>query len=165
MAAGDELDAGDEKAQRRVARKMIAAYHDEQLRLLLNHIRDGFAKFDAGEIDVFDLDEIIGHYKRSAAKLENFCGFSGGQWLRAARNLAYFREEGDEPDWWEAGTSRRDRQAASPAAQEAVVWGARIARPQERRRSPLKPLLSLSVVRDPCANEPEEGQIRRYRPA
>jgi hypothetical protein len=109
MAADHELNAGDEKAQRRAARKMIAAYHDEQLRLLLNHIRDGFAKFDAGEIDVFDLDEIIGHYKRSAAKLENFCGFSGGQWLRAGRNLAYFREQGDEPDWWEAGTSRRDR--------------------------------------------------------
>ena len=88
---------------------MIAAYHDEQLRLLLNHIRDGFAKFDAGGIDVFDLDEIIGHYKRSASKLENFCGFTGGQWLRAARNVAYFREQGDEPDWWEAGTSRRDR--------------------------------------------------------
>lgn len=109
MAADDELHAGGEKAQRRAARKMIAAYHDEQLRLLLNHIRDGFAKFDADEIDVFDLDEIIGHYKRSAAKLENFCGSSGGQWIRAARNLTYFRDEGDEPDWWEAGTSRRDR--------------------------------------------------------
>lgn len=88
---------------------MIAAYHDEQLRLLVNRIRDGIAKFDAGEIDVFELDEIIGHYKRSAAKLETFCGFSGGQWLRAARSLTHFREEGDEPDWWEAGTSRRDR--------------------------------------------------------
>jgi hypothetical protein len=109
MAAEDELHASDEKSQRRAARKMIAAYHDEQLRVLLNHIRDGFAKFDAGEIDVFDLDEIIGHYKRSTAKLKNFCGFSGGQWLRAARNLAYFREQGDEPDWWEAGTSGRDR--------------------------------------------------------
>ncbi|MDE3206385.1 MAG: hypothetical protein KGQ66_19430 [Acidobacteriota bacterium] len=109
MAADDELHAGGEKAQRRAARKMIAAYHDEQLRLLLNHIRDGFAEFDAGEIDVFDLDEIIGHYKRSAAKLEKFCGYSGAQWLRAARNLTYFRDEGDKPDWWEAGTSRRDR--------------------------------------------------------
>lgn len=66
---------------RQAGRQLIAAYHDEQLRLLLNHIRGSFTKFDAGEIDVFDLDEIIGHYKRSAAKLENFCGFSGGQWL------------------------------------------------------------------------------------
>jgi hypothetical protein len=72
MATDEELHAGDEKAQRRAARKMIAAYHDEQLRLLLNHIRDGFAKFDSGEIDVFDLDEIIGHYKRSAVKLQVF---------------------------------------------------------------------------------------------
>lgn len=94
---------------RQAGRQLIAAYHDEQLRLLLNHIRGSFTKFDAGEIDVFDLDEIIGHYKRSATKLENFCGFSGGQWLRAARNLAYFREQDDEPDWWEAGSSRRDR--------------------------------------------------------
>ena len=45
---------------------MIAEYREQQLRLLLDHVRDGFAKMDAGEIDPFDLDELIHHYKRPA---------------------------------------------------------------------------------------------------
>lgn len=109
MAAEDDLNAADEKTQRRAARQLIAAYHEDQLRLLLDHVREGFADLDAGKIDVFELDELIHRYKRSAAKLWTFCGSSGGQWLQAAKNLAYFREAGDEPDWWKAGGTRRER--------------------------------------------------------
>lgn len=66
------------------------------------------SRMDAGEIDVFELDDLIHRYKKCAAKLWSFCGSSGGQWLQAARNLAYLREQGDEPDWWEVGVPRRD---------------------------------------------------------
>ncbi len=111
MAAEDDLNASDEKTRRRAARQLIATYHEEQLRLLLEHVRNGFAQLDAGEIDVFDLDELIHRYKRSAAKLWSFCGSSGGQWLRAAKNLVYFREIGDESDWWMAGATRRESDA------------------------------------------------------
>jgi hypothetical protein len=92
-----------ERAQRREARRIIAAYHDEQLRGLLEHVREGFARLDAGEIDAFDLDDIIHHYKRSARELWKFCGSSGGQWKRAADTLAFLREQDGEPDWWDAG--------------------------------------------------------------
>jgi hypothetical protein len=86
-----------------------SSYHQTQLRALLERVRDGLARLDAGEIDEFDLDDLIHHYKRSATELWKFCGSSGGQWERAASMLTYLRERGDEPDWWEAGAPRRDR--------------------------------------------------------
>jgi hypothetical protein len=86
---------------------VIAAYHQEQLRALLERVREGFARLDAGEIDVFELDDLIHRYKRSATELWKFCGSSGGEWEQAAGTLAYLRERGEEPDWWEAGASRR----------------------------------------------------------
>ena len=98
-----------ERAQRRAARKTIAAYHEEQLRALLEHVREGFARLDAGEIDAFELDDVIHHYKRSARELWKFCGSSGSEWERAASALALWREEGEEPDWWEAGAPRHRR--------------------------------------------------------
>ena len=83
------------------------AYHRGQLRTRLEHVRAGFNQFDAGEIDEFDLDDVIHHYKRSAAELWKFCGSSGGQWQQAANALRYLRERGEEPDWWERGAPRR----------------------------------------------------------
>jgi hypothetical protein len=98
-----------DKADRRSARELIAAYHQSELRALLEHVRVGFAQLDAGEIDEFDLDALIHHYKRSAAELWKFCGSSGGQGQRAANTLRYLREHDDEPDWWEIGAPRRTK--------------------------------------------------------
>jgi hypothetical protein len=101
-------DIEDEKPRRRAARKLIGEDHEAQLRLLLDHVRDGFAKLDAGELDPFDLDDLIHRYKRSAQKLWSFCGSSGSGWERAALTLEWMREQGEEePDWWAAGASRR----------------------------------------------------------
>ena len=55
----------------------LGAYHEEQLRLLLDRVPDGFARFDSGELGVFELDELIHRYKRSARELWKFCGSSG----------------------------------------------------------------------------------------
>jgi hypothetical protein len=92
-----------ERAQRHEARKIIGAYHEEQLRGLLEHVREGFARLDAGEIDPFELDDLIYRYKRSARELWKFCGSSGSGWVRAVGTLELLREQDDEPDWWEAG--------------------------------------------------------------
>lgn len=97
----------DEKAERRPALALISGYHKEQLCVLLEHVRSGFERLDAGEIDEFELDELIHHYKRSTIELWKFCGYGGGQQLQAARTLTYLREQDQEPDWWEAGASRR----------------------------------------------------------
>ncbi len=89
---------------------MIGEYHEQQLRLLLERVRHGFDRLDAGEIDAFDLDELIHRYKRSARELWKFCGQSGSQWLSAARTIEFLKEHGEElPDWWAAGEPRRRR--------------------------------------------------------
>jgi hypothetical protein len=101
-------DIENGKARRRAARQMIGEYHEQQLRLLLERVREGFAKMDAGEIGPFDLDDLIHHYKRSAQKLWSFCGSGGGAWERAALTLEWEREQGEpDTDWWEVGHPRR----------------------------------------------------------
>jgi hypothetical protein len=102
-----EHKLADDKQARRAARRTIAAYHEEQLGLLLERVREGFGRLDAGEIDAFELDELIHRYKRSARELWKFCGQSGSQWLTAARTIEYLAERGEElPDWWAAGEPR-----------------------------------------------------------
>ena len=108
---GDTERRSADKADRQAARELIATYHRTELRTLLEHVRDGFARLDAGEIDEFELDDLIHHYKRSATELWKFCGSSGGHWQQAAGALRYVREQGDEPDWWESGAFGRDRAA------------------------------------------------------
>ena len=103
---GSASQPAEEKAKRRAARELIGAYHQQQLRVLLEQVRSGFSQLDAGEIDEFDLDDLIHHYKRAAADLWKFCGNTGGQWLQAANTLTYLREEGEEPDWWARTTPR-----------------------------------------------------------
>lgn len=51
-----------------------------QLLALLEHVRDGLTRLDRDEIDVFELDELIHHYKRSARELWRFCGQTGSGW-------------------------------------------------------------------------------------
>ena len=64
-----------------------AAYHDQQLRRLLEKLQTGFDALDRGEIAPLELDDLIEHYRRSARALERFCGTSGSGWERAARAL------------------------------------------------------------------------------
>ena len=87
----------------------MGAYHEEQLLALLEHVHDGFARLDAREIDPFELDDLIHRYKRSARELWKFCGQGGAGWEHAASMLAWLREDGDEPDWWQAGEPRHRR--------------------------------------------------------
>ena len=100
---------GPSKAERRAARAAVGAYHEAELARLLEHVRDGLARYDAGEIDAFELDDLIHHYKRATQKLWSFCSGSGGQIEMAARTLEYLREQNDLPDWWDWARPRRSR--------------------------------------------------------
>lgn len=102
-------DRAAERAERRAARQTIGAYHEAQLRLLLDRVRDGFNLLDAGEIDAFELDELIHRYKRSARELWKFCGQTGSDWVTAVRTLEFWQQQGEVPDWWAAGEPRRRR--------------------------------------------------------
>lgn len=101
-------DIENQRERRRAARAMIGEYHETELRKLLAHVRDGFRRLEAGEIDPFDLDDLIHHYKRSTQKLWSFCGSGGSDWEHAAITIEWIHERGEEePDWWEAGRPRR----------------------------------------------------------
>jgi hypothetical protein len=100
------------KAKRRADQALVAAYHQARLADLLEHVRQGFQEYDAGRIDAFELDEIIHHYKRSAAELWKFCAVSGSGVEIVARALERMHDEHEEADWWELGSSKRDRQTS-----------------------------------------------------
>ena len=94
-----------EKARRQAARELVGDYHDRELRALLEHVRDGFARLDADELDTFELDDLIHRYKRSARELWTFwCLGESAAWA-----IEDARERGDEIDWWAAGEPRRRR--------------------------------------------------------
>jgi hypothetical protein len=123
-------DLEGEKARRRAAREVIGSYHEQQLRLLLEHVRDGFARLDAGELDAFGLDELIHHYKRSAQKLWSFCGSSGGGWERAALTLEWWREQGEEDAKYDRILDMMEAHVGRPAARSDALE--QLVRPHRR---------------------------------
>ena len=108
--AADDPSAGPSKAERRAARAAVGAYHEAELARLLEYVREGLARYDAGEIDAFELDDLIHHYKRATQKLWSFCTGGGSQVYSTARTLEWMRDEGELPDWWEQTRPRRSRE-------------------------------------------------------
>jgi len=54
------------KAERRVARERVSAYHQLQLAGLLSHVGAAIDRYRVGEIDAYAVDETIHHYHRAA---------------------------------------------------------------------------------------------------
>jgi hypothetical protein len=79
----------------------VAAYHEEQLGELVRHVRLAVEGFHAGELDAFEVDELIFQYSRAAKELWKFCNL--GNIEISARVVR------DDPpgDWWELGARRR----------------------------------------------------------
>src|SRR5919109_2581060 len=82
---GTHAQSGPSKAERRAARAAVGAYHEAELARLLEHVREGFERYDAGEIDAFELDELIHHFKRATQKLWSFCVGGGAQKFSGGR--------------------------------------------------------------------------------
>lgn len=104
-------DSGtDEERERRNAdTEMVFAYHEEQLRTLQEHVREGFARFDSGEINSFELDHLIYQYSRSAKELWKFCGNGESRIAWAVAAIESRRQSGSELDWWDSGDPERRR--------------------------------------------------------
>jgi hypothetical protein len=110
MAIGDSgTPTGPSKTERRAARATVGAYHETGLARLIERVREGPTRYDAGDIDVFELDELIHHFKRASQKLWTFCTGSGAQTHATARTIDWLSQQGELPDWWEQATSRRTR--------------------------------------------------------
>ncbi|HET6551522.1 MAG TPA: hypothetical protein VFG79_23850, partial [Solirubrobacter sp.] len=67
------MESGPTKAERRDARATAGAYHQAELAKLIEHLRDALARYDAGDLDAFEFDEIVHRYKRASQKLWSFC--------------------------------------------------------------------------------------------
>ena len=92
------------RTQRRADVALVVGYHEEQLAKLVERVREGLRLYDAGELNAFELDDVIHHYKRSARELWKFCGdLSGSRVRSAARAIEEFARESDSVDWWDRG--------------------------------------------------------------
>lgn len=98
------------RSQRRTERERVARYYEEQLAGLLKRVRDSFERYDAGELDTFELDDLIHHYKRATRELWKFCGTVTGHHAGVvARTIEEMDSEGESIDWWLRGNPPRDR--------------------------------------------------------
>lgn len=89
------------KSERRAAREAVAHYHEARLAELVQRVGEAVDRHRAGELDAFEVDQVIFQYSRAAKELWKFCnlpdaGFTAG--LIADRA---------PEDWWERGAPRR----------------------------------------------------------
>jgi hypothetical protein len=98
------------KAERRVARTLLVSYHEAELATLLGHVARALERYRAGELDAFEVDDVIHRYTKAARELWKFCwlGGSGANVERVARTLEFLAAEGKTIDWWEEAAPRRD---------------------------------------------------------
>ena len=89
------------KSERRAAREEVAAYHETRLTELVQHVGEAVDRLRAGELDAFEVDEVLFQYSRSAKELWKFCNIpdvvSTARWVR----------ESPPVDWWERGAPKR----------------------------------------------------------
>lgn len=91
-------------------RERVGRYYEEQLAALLERVRGGFAQYDAGKLDAFELDDLIHRYKRATRELWKLCGsVTGHQAGIVARTIDNMEADGDSIDWWQRGNPPRDR--------------------------------------------------------
>lgn len=88
------------KSERRAAREKVAAYHEEQLGQLVEHVASAIDNYRAGDHDAFDIDEIIFQYSRAAKELWKFCTLN----IEMAARII---EEECPSGWWERGVPKR----------------------------------------------------------
>jgi hypothetical protein len=97
--------AKSSKAERQADVALVIRYHEARLADLLERVRDGLDRYDAGELDAFELDELIHRYKRAARELWKFCGdrTHGRSSHFIARTLEDMQKREETIDWWEPG--------------------------------------------------------------
>ena len=98
------------KAERQADVALVVTYHEARLAELLERVREGFDRYDSGELDAFELDELIHRYKRATRELWKFCGdVTGSRAGSIARTLEEMQARGEPIDWWERGNPKGER--------------------------------------------------------
>jgi len=67
----------------------------------------------SGELEAFELDELIHRYKKAVRELWTFCGYRthGRSAGFIARTLEEMQGRGEAIDWWERGNPERRRRS------------------------------------------------------
>ncbi|HZB33026.1 MAG TPA: hypothetical protein VE465_22900 [Streptosporangiaceae bacterium] len=95
------------KAERRAARALVADYHEARIAELLARVGEAIDRHRGGELDPFEVDQVIHHYHRAARRLWAFCQVSGEQAEVTAQIIARLSERGETIDWWQESAPRR----------------------------------------------------------
>ncbi|MFT4226527.1 hypothetical protein [Micropruina sp.] len=90
-----------DKSERRAARAEVRTYHEAELTKLVARVGDAIDRHRAGELDAYDVDELLHHYSLSAKELWKFCN------LGNVESTAHYIEREPPVDWWEVGKPRR----------------------------------------------------------
>ena len=96
-----------QKSDRRQAPEAVAAYHEATLAELLSHVAEAIDRFRSGELEAFDVDDVLFQYSRAAKELWKFCNIGNVQ------VTVDHLHEGPPIDWWERGAPKRARRPAN----------------------------------------------------
>jgi hypothetical protein len=88
------------KPERRIAREVVAEYHQARLAELVQRAGDAIDRFRADELDAFEVDQVIFQYSRAAKELWKFCN------LPDAEFTAGLIDDSAPVDWWEQSAPR-----------------------------------------------------------
>ncbi len=64
------------KSDREAAREAVAAYHETQLAALVERVGSAIDRFRGGQLNAFDVDQVLFHYSRAAKELWKFCNLA-----------------------------------------------------------------------------------------
>ena len=79
---------------------MVAEYHQAELENLVARVGEAVDGYRAGELDAFDVDQVLFQYSRAAKELWKYCNY-----LQVETAAAMIREQPPR-DWWERGAPR-----------------------------------------------------------
>lgn len=85
------------KSDRQAAREAVAKYHEIQLAALVERVGSAIDRFRDGQMDAFDVDQVLFHYSRAAKELWKFCN------LGDTELAANIMRERPAVDWWQRG--------------------------------------------------------------
>jgi len=88
------------KSDRQAAREAVAAFHEAQLAGLVEHIGSAVDRFRSGQMDAFDVDQVLFQYARAAKELWKFCN------LGDPELVAGLVRDRPRVDWWEVGAPK-----------------------------------------------------------
>jgi hypothetical protein len=88
------------KSDRQAAREALAAFHEAQLAGLVEQVGSADDRFRAGQMDAFDVDQVLFQYTRAAKELFKFCN------LGDPELVAGLVRDRPPVDWWELGAPK-----------------------------------------------------------